>query len=157
MKSFTYVTGKVNQTTSKILAKFPEKMRFEVLTVKMSMSFFWVVTLCRLVGGYNVLEEHSAFISRTEVGSFIINNKWSNDDGDNNINNNYEYLLVDIHRAWNVKAKVIRTIDKYWYNWSLLRSFQKHLDGIPHKYSSKELQKTSISETTGIFRFPHST
>jgi hypothetical protein len=37
-----------------------------VTVVKISMSLFWVVTLCRLVGRYKRSEEHTLSIFRVE-------------------------------------------------------------------------------------------
>jgi hypothetical protein len=68
----------------------------------------------------------------------------------NNNNNKYKDLTIEIQRMWNVKTKVIPVIIGATGNIS--KSFRKYMSNIPRNHKVKELQKTDILGTAHIFR-----
>jgi hypothetical protein len=61
--------------------------------------------------------------------------------------NKFRDLLIEIQHMLNVKADMIPIIDA---TGSLSQSFQNHLEYIPDKHSSMELQKAAIVGTVQI-------
>jgi len=62
----------------------------------------------------------------------------------------YEDLITEIHRTWNVKAKVIPVITGA--TGTISKSLRQYLGNIPGKYEIKELQKTAILCTAHLLR-----
>jgi hypothetical protein len=62
----------------------------------------------------------------------------------------YKDLIIEIHRMWNVKAKVTPVI--IGTTGTISKSLRQYLSNITGKHESKELQKTAISGTAYILR-----
>jgi len=69
---------------------------------------------------------------------------------DNNNNNKYKDLVIEIQRMWNVKTKVIPLI--IGTTGTISDSFRKYVSNIPGKHEVRELQKTAILGTAHILR-----
>jgi hypothetical protein len=57
---------------------------------------------------------------------------------------------MEIHRTWNVKARVIPVV--IGATGTISKSFRKYVSNIPEKHDVKELQKTAILGTAHILR-----
>ena len=57
----------------------------------------------------------------------------------------YKDLVIEIHRMWNVKAKVIMVI--IGATGTISKSLRQYLSNIQGKHEIKELQKTAILGT----------
>jgi hypothetical protein len=64
-------------------------------------------------------------------------------EGRSGKNVKYKYVLTEMQHMWNVKEIPIIT----GANGSLSQTFQKHLEDIPGKHSSVQLQKTVTLQT----------
>jgi hypothetical protein len=62
----------------------------------------------------------------------------------------YKHLVIEIHRMWNVKAKVIAVI--IGETGTISKSLRQCLSNIQGKHEIKELQKTAILGTSHILR-----
>ena len=62
----------------------------------------------------------------------------------------YKDLTIEIQRMWNVNTKVIPVIAGA--SGTVSKSSRKYVSNIPGKHEVKELQKTTISGTTHLFR-----
>ena len=62
----------------------------------------------------------------------------------------YKDLTIEIHRMWNVKAKMIPVI--IGATGTISKSFRKYVSNIPGRYEVKELHKTAILGTAHTLR-----
>jgi hypothetical protein len=62
----------------------------------------------------------------------------------------YKNLTVEIHRAWDVKTKVLPEITGT--TGPISKPYRKHLGNIPGNNEIKELQKTAILCTVRVLR-----
>jgi hypothetical protein len=71
-------------------------------------------------------------------------------DDDDNDNNKYKDLAIEIQRLWNVKATVIPVI--IGATGTISKSFRKYVSNIPGNHDVKEVQKTAVLGTAHILR-----
>jgi hypothetical protein len=62
----------------------------------------------------------------------------------------YKDLTIEIHRMWNVKARVLPVI--IGATGTISKSFRKYVSSIPGNHEVRELQKTVILGTAHILR-----
>jgi hypothetical protein len=62
----------------------------------------------------------------------------------------YKDLTIEIHRMWNVKARVIPVVTGA--TGTISKSFRKYVSNIPGNLDVEELQKTAILGTAHILR-----
>ena len=62
----------------------------------------------------------------------------------------YKYLIIEIERMWNVKAKVTPVI--IGVTGTISKSLRQYLSNILGKHKIKELQKTATLGTANILR-----